>query len=426
MIEVSVEGFVYWISTIQIETLFLFLFFPIIIEFSRYFGKVIFLILYNLKNSKNKIKKSLPSAKPKITIMIPAHNEEYGIENSIESVIKNEYQNKEVIVIDDGSTDNTYVIAKKYSDKGLIKLIHRDEASGSKAKALNYGAEYATGSIILIVDADSQLDSDSLYDAVKCFDEDSDVLAVSGNLKVLSGDAGIVNTLTKLQDYEFLTSVDLSRRFTTIFNIIMVISGAIGAFRKDTFERVGKYDNDTIGEDFDLTLKINKLGKKIKFSDKTSIHFYCPNSIRALTRQRIRWSHAQIQTLLKHKDVLWKTKYRIGFRFALLDMWIMDVFVNFVWIVNVIFLLGFLLISQFYDLDLIPLNDIIYLSILIFLISIISELTQFLCAIHISGRTESFSLIKMIPLMIFVYRPLIRIITIRGHIGALLGTKINW
>ena len=428
MTGVSIEGFVIWVYDIHIETLILFLFFPIIIEFSRYFGKVIFLGIYNLQNSNTKITKplSLTISKPKITIMIPAHNEEYGIQNSIESVINNKYQNKEIIVIDDGSTDNTYAIAKKYSDKGLINLIHRDDSSGSKAKALNYGSLYATGSIILIMDADSQLDPESLNEVAKCFCADSDVLAVSGNLKVLSGDAGIVNMLTKMQDYEFLTSVDLARRFTTIFNIIMVVSGAIGAFRKDVFDMVGKYDTDTIGEDFDLTLKINKLGKIIKFSHNTSIHFYCPNNIRALVKQRIRWSHAQIQALLKHKDVLWKSKYRPGFRLAILDMWIMDVFVNFAWIGSFVLLFGLLLISQFYELEIIAADEIIYLSILIFLIYIISELTQFLYAIHVSGRAESLQLIRMIPLMIFVYRPLIRIITIRGHLGALLGNKINW
>jgi len=428
MAAISIEGFLTWIYDVPIESLILFLFFPIIIEFSRYFGKVIFLGIYNLQNSKNKFEKPLlpPILKPKITIMIPAHNEEYGIQKSIESVINNEYTNKEIIVIDDGSTDNTYEIAKKYHDKGLIKIVHRDDASGSKAQALNYGSMYATGSIILVIDGDSQLDKYSLNEAAKCFHEDKDISAISGNLKVLTGDDGVKNILTKMQDYEFLTSVDLARRFTTVFNIIMVISGAIGAFRKDVFEMVGKYDVDTIGEDFDLTLKINKLGKIIKFSHKTSIHFYCPNNIRALIQQRIRWSHAQIQTLLKHKDVLWKSKYRTGFRLAIMDMWIMDVLINFAWIGSISLLVGFLLISQFHELEFIAIDEIIYLSILIFPIYFISELIQFLYAIHVSGRKQSLSLIWLIPLMIFVYRPLIRIITIRGHIGALLGSKISW
>ena len=189
--------------------------------------------------------------------MIPAHNEESGIKASIEAALKTNYKNKEIIVIDDKSTDKTYAIAKEFSDRGLIKLLHRKQASGSKASALNYGFAYATGDLILCMDGDTLLDADSLNHAIGYFD-DKDVKAVSGNVKILSGDDGVVNTLTKAQTYEYLIAIELGRSFTSVFNILLVISGAFGVFRREIFSGTGKFDKDTITEDFDLNPKGTK------------------------------------------------------------------------------------------------------------------------------------------------------------------------
>ena len=108
------------------------------------------------EKSKKKISMNVPYSR--ITILIPAHNEEYGIKESIESALATDYPDKEIIVIDDGSTDDTHLIASKFAEKGLIKLIHRDTASGSKATALNYGANYATGNYFVCMDGDTKLD----------------------------------------------------------------------------------------------------------------------------------------------------------------------------------------------------------------------------------------------------------------------------
>jgi cellulose synthase/poly-beta-1,6-N-acetylglucosamine synthase-like glycosyltransferase len=121
---------------------------------------------------------------PKVSLIIPAHNEEKMIVRAIESALETDYPYKEVIVVDDGSKDKTYQQAYPYSQKGLIKLLHRDVASGSKATALNYGLVFASGDVIVVVDADTLIERDSLKEIVKPFSIPN-VSAVSGTEQLL-------------------------------------------------------------------------------------------------------------------------------------------------------------------------------------------------------------------------------------------------
>ena len=190
----------------------------------------------------------------KISILIPAYNEELGIRESIRSALETQYPNKEIIVIDDGSKDNTWQIANSFAERGLIKLIHRDTSSGSKATALNHGLAYATGDYVLCMDGDTILDKSALANAAPYFDDDT--TAFSGNVKILAGDGGITNLLTKLQEYEYMIAIELGRRFTSVFQVLLVISGAFGIFKREKIKGVHSFDKDTFTEDFDLTLTI--------------------------------------------------------------------------------------------------------------------------------------------------------------------------
>lgn len=126
-VDTSPELFADWLRLFFIWdplTLVLILIFPLTLDYFILISKIIVTFVFRLRPKP--FYDSLYN--PKITIMIPAHNEEKGIENAINSILGAEYNNKEIIVIDDGSKDNTYQIAKKYSDQNLIKLIHRDQA----------------------------------------------------------------------------------------------------------------------------------------------------------------------------------------------------------------------------------------------------------------------------------------------------------
>jgi len=140
--------------------------------------------------------------------MVPAHNEEKVIAQTIDSLLRQDYPNLEVIVVDDCSTDRTGEIAQNFASKGLIKLVRLEKASDSKARAVNYGIPFSRGEIIVTVDADTILEPSSIFELVEAFSNPA-VGAVSGNIRVLNR----VNLLTRLQAYEYLVAMEAGRRF---------------------------------------------------------------------------------------------------------------------------------------------------------------------------------------------------------------------
>ncbi len=134
---------------------------PIVIDLPRSIGKAAVLLLHSLYirlTSKEYGFKQYPL----VSIIVPAHNEEECIERTITALLEQDYPNKEIIVVDDGSTDRTFEKAERFANKGLIKLVHREEASGKKARAINHGLLFSTGDIIVVVDADTILEK-TLY-----------------------------------------------------------------------------------------------------------------------------------------------------------------------------------------------------------------------------------------------------------------------
>ncbi len=393
--------------------------FPLLFDYIRSAFKIIFFAIHIL-TTKSKNKQSYLLFKPKITILIPAHNEEYGIKKSIETALATNYPNKEVIVIDDGSKDNTYLIANSFAEKGLIKLIHRETASGSKATALNYGMNYATGDYVLCMDGDTLLDKDALKNAAKHF-ANEDVVGISGNVRILSGDDGVENLLTKLQTYEYMVAIELGRRFTSFFHILLVISGAFGIFKKSVIDDVHTFDNDTLTEDFDLTLKLRKTNGKIHFVEDSIAYTYCPNNWSTWRKQRNRWAFGQFQTLSKNKNIL-TSKFSFKDKISFFDMFLVDIFLAMLFpigllvlgIISVILLMG----------D--NLHVLVYPLTFIMILFIISELVIFLFAIVYSKRSNYLKLLYLVPVMTFFYRPYLKMINLRGYIRAYFGKKSNW
>jgi cellulose synthase/poly-beta-1,6-N-acetylglucosamine synthase-like glycosyltransferase len=353
--------------------------------------------------------------------LIPAHNEEYGIRKAIESALATDYPNKEIIVIDDGSTDGTYLIAHKFAEKGMIKLIHRDTASGSKATALNYGANYATGEYIICMDGDTMLDKNALKNAVKHFDDD--VVALSGNVKIIAGDEGKKNIITELQSYEYMVAIELGRRFTSFFQILLVISGAFGVFKKNFFKGVRTFDKDTLTEDFDLTLKLRKTKGVIRFVGDSIAYTYCPNNLSVWKRQRNRWAYGQFQTLLKNKNIL-TSKLPIRDKISFLDMFVLDVFLALLFPIGLA-VLGVVAVNLYLEDNLHVLVYPLFFTMMCFLII---EVLMFLYAIVHSkqDKMSGLRLIYLAPVMTFFYRPYLKMINLRAYVRAYLKKHASW
>jgi len=233
---------------------------------------------------------------PTISIIIPAYNEEKVIAHTIEGLLETKYPKKEIIFVDDGSKDRTLDIAMLYKDK--IKVLHKE--NGGKASALNYGLVYATGEIVVIVDADTIIGRHSLNEIVKGFEVNEHVAAVAGNIKVRNR----VNWITKCQALEYITGIQIVRRAFDVFGSITIVPGALGAFKKSYLAEVGAYGKETIVEDFDQTIKLLKAGVITQGSSKATAYTEAPNTLHDFVAQRKRWYRGNIQVLKRHSDAL--------------------------------------------------------------------------------------------------------------------------
>ncbi len=238
---------------------------------------------------------------PVLSVILPAHNEGDVIDKTLESVLNASYPGeKEVVVVNDGSTDNTReVIEKAAARNGSIRLLNVQHMG--KANALNKGVEASKGEIIVVLDADSRLDPNALAEIVASF-ADKDVGAVSGVIRAVVNNKIIV----WFQDFEYvLTSA--WRYVCNNINSTYILPG-FAAFRRRALLDVGGFSSDTLSEDFDVGLRLRKTGYKLTMSS-ARIYTHVPQTIKDLARQRIRWGRGTLQVIRKHRDVPFSGKY---------------------------------------------------------------------------------------------------------------------
>jgi cellulose synthase/poly-beta-1,6-N-acetylglucosamine synthase-like glycosyltransferase len=271
-----------------------------LIVIARYF----ILLLFSMLNLYRNVKKETPlkeeEALPLVSILVPCYNEEKVIKASLESLMRLSYPRYEIIVIDDGSTDETYLIAKnmEYSD-GQKSLKAYTKPNSGKAHALNFGIEKARGELFLAVDADSKISIDALELMVPYFD-DPKIAAVAGSVYVTNTD----NLWTKLQALEYIQGLNLVRNGQAYFKLVNIIPGPIGMFRKKRVQEIGKYTDDTYAEDCDLTLRLIEAGYRIDYEIDAISYTEAPESLLDLLKQRYRWTRGILQSILKHKRKL--------------------------------------------------------------------------------------------------------------------------
>jgi cellulose synthase/poly-beta-1,6-N-acetylglucosamine synthase-like glycosyltransferase len=248
-----------------------------------------------------------PPEFPKMSILVPAYNEEKVIRTTIESLLATDYPDKEIIAIDDGSKDGTFAIMSEYKDK--IKVLHKE--NGGKASALNMGMLYSTGSIIVILDADTIIGYSALKQIAKSFTSEN-VAAVAGNIKIRNR----INTLTWCQALEYLSGIQIMRRGLDYFGAITIVPGALGAFKKSKLEEAGAYHKETLVEDFDATMKVLRSGMIVSGSNRATAYTQGPHTLWDFYKQRKRWYRGNLQVLRRHSDVLFNPRFGYLQKFA--------------------------------------------------------------------------------------------------------------
>ncbi len=240
---------------------------------------------------------------PSITIAVPVWNEEDTLAGTLESLLSLDYPKDKlhIVVVNDGSRDGTLAIARSFEHYPQIEVI--DKENGGKHTAVNLVLAESKSELFGCLDADSFVDQDTLKTIVKYF-EDESVMAVTPCLKVLNPETFI----QKLQAVEYTMGVFLKRVFGNL-NSIQVTPGPFSIFRKSVFDQLGPYRKAHNTEDFEIALRMHLHHLKIVNSHKAFVYTKTPKTVRALLKQRVRWTQGSIQNLLDYREMFFKKEY---------------------------------------------------------------------------------------------------------------------
>ncbi|MEP7187238.1 MAG: glycosyltransferase, partial [Rhodanobacter sp.] len=256
---------------------------------------------------------------PLVSVLIPAYNEEKVIASSIRQILRSRYPSLEIIVVDDGSIDATSaVVTEHYANEPRVRLL--TIPNSGKAHAVNTALREASGTVVVALDADTQFEPDTISRLVRWF-VDPHVGAVAGNAKV----GNRINLITVWQALEYITAQNLERRALAALGAITVVPGAVGAWRRAALEQLGGFPSDTLAEDQDLTIAVQKAGYHALFDSEAIAWTEAPDTARGLARQRFRWAYGTLQCLWKHRDATFNPRRGALGMVALPQVWLFQI-----------------------------------------------------------------------------------------------------
>jgi len=368
-----------------------------------------------------------PDYAPRVAVLIPAYNEEKVIVRTIRSVMMSNYKNLRIIVINDGSTDNTYRAAVDAYPAEIAsgRLTVLSKPNGGKADALNFGLERTTEEIYIGIDADGVIAHDAITNLVPHF-ADPKIGAVAGNAKV----GNRVNLWTRWQALEYITSQNFERRALDLFDVVMVVPGAIGAWRTAAVKRGGGYHTNTVAEDADLTMNLLEQGYWVIYEDRALAFTEAPVNMNGLMRQRFRWSFGILQAIFKHRGAI--AKRRAMGLFALPNTLIFQILLPLVSpLIDLMFVAG--IVNYFYDKHFHPeaasaasLEKLLLFFVAFIAIDFVASALAFaLERKHPASKGDAWLLFH-IWIQRFTYRQVFSIVLLKTIKRAIDGKPFNW
>lgn len=361
--------------------------------------------------------------RPNVSVIIPAFNEEMVICRTIESLLASNYENFEIIVVDDGSADDTFQMASERF-RGNPKVAVFTKENGGKAEALNFGLRKAKGEIVVALDADTLFEPETISALAHRF-ADEKIGAVAGNAKV----GNRINIVTKWQALEYITSQNFDRRAFASLNCITVVPGSVGAWRKSILDEAGGFSSDTLAEDQDLTIQVRKLGYTIGYEENAVALTEAPDSLRGLAKQRFRWSFGTLQCMWKHKNALLNPRFgTLGF-IAMPNVWIFQVLfplisplmdLMFIWTLASA-LIGYMEHQKEYAHTPSNLNEVMFYYALFLAVDWLGAFAAFLME-----KSEPKRLLGWLLIQRFGYRQVMYWVMVKSVFTAIRGAVVGW
>jgi cellulose synthase/poly-beta-1,6-N-acetylglucosamine synthase-like glycosyltransferase/peptidoglycan/xylan/chitin deacetylase (PgdA/CDA1 family) len=262
-------------------------------------GRTALLLLLATRHARQRRKPGFtwgPPVTEPVSVIVPAYNEKEGIEAAVRSLAGGDYPAVEVVVVDDGSSDDTAALAE-----GLrlpnVRVVRTP--NGGKANALNTGVALARHNLIVMVDGDTIFEPDSIRQLVQPF-ADPSVGAVAGNVKV----GNRASLVASWQHIEYVIGFNLDRRLYEVLRCMPTVPGAIGAFRRSALKDVGGISDETLAEDTDVTMAMCRAGWQVVYEERARAWTEAPATLEQLYRQRYRWSYGTMQAMWKHRRAL--------------------------------------------------------------------------------------------------------------------------
>jgi cellulose synthase/poly-beta-1,6-N-acetylglucosamine synthase-like glycosyltransferase/peptidoglycan/xylan/chitin deacetylase (PgdA/CDA1 family)/spore germination protein YaaH len=363
-----------------------------------------------------------PSWQPSVAVVIPAYNEEKVVLQTVRSLLACQHPEAfTIIVVDDGSTDDTRkVLLEAFADEPLVTI--ESIPNSGKPAALNHGIGLTKADIVVTLDADTVFARDTIIRLAAWF-ADPRVGAVAGNAKV----GNRVNFLTRCQALEYITSQNLDRRALTILGSVTVVPGAVGAWRREVLERAGGFSGETLAEDADLTIRVQRMGYSVAYDDRAIGLTEAPDTWRGFLRQRFRWMFGTLQVAWKHKDALLRPKYGFLGVIGLPNIWIYQIIFQLISPVMDLWLaytcltswLLYLWHPNAWEPD--ALLRVVYYYALFMAADILAGVVAF-----VLERGEDKRLLVFLVWQRFFYRQLMYLVALRTLVASLRGREMGW
>lgn len=396
-----------------------------------------------------------------VSIIVPAYNEEIGIVNNIHSLLSLRYPETEIVVVNDGSTDETQrTVIKHFQMKPIQKIVREqlstepilniyqsqvhpnlllvEKENGGKADALNAGINISKYPYFCSIDGDSILEEKSLLRVMKpIILSNEDVIASGGNIRIANGhdvQLGSVfqtnlssNYLVIMQIVEYLRAFLMGRIALSKFNLVLIISGAFSVFSKKWVIEAGGYSKQTIGEDMEVVVKLHrmlkekKLKKRIEFVSDPVCWTEAPESLAVLRNQRRRWHQGLIESLWKHKRMTFNPRYGAIGMVSFPYFWLIECLGPIIELGGYIYIIIAFFMGQIY-------YEIAILLLLLFVLygAVFSIASILLEAWSMKTYPKSKDLFRLLVLSLsemFWYKPLTLIWRMEGLIRFILGRQ---